>query len=81
MVKVFVKEIPSRIKVYAKANWGAPFVFGFMLLLIVAAVSLSIGLGDLANEVAVYAYFALVFGVILQLVSFLKYRKRNGELE
>ena len=81
MVKVFVKEIPSRINVYAKANWGAPFVFGFMLLLIVAAVSLSIGLGDLANEVAVYAYFALVFGVILQLVSFLKYRKRNGELE
>ena len=79
MVKVFVKEIPSRIKVYAKANWGAPFVFGFMLLLIVAAVSLSIGLGDLANEVAVYAYYALVVGVILQLFCFMKHNKIYGE--
>ena len=80
MIKGSVKEMRARIKGYARANWGAPFVLGFMLLLIVAAVSLSIGLGDLANEVAVYAYYALVVGVILQL-SFLKYRKKDGVLD
>jgi len=34
----------------------------------------------LADEVAVYAYYALVIGVVLQLVCFLKYHKREGEL-
>ena len=81
MIKGFVKEMPARIKGYVRENWGAPFVLGFMLLLIVAAVSLSIGLADVANEVAVYAYYALVVGVILQLVSFLKYRKKDGGME
>jgi hypothetical protein len=50
-----------------------------MLLLMVAAVSLSIGVADVANEVAIYAYYALVGGVVLQLVCFLKYNKKNGE--
>ena len=81
MIKGFVKEMPARIKGYVRENWGAPFVLGFMLLLIVAAVSLSTGLADIANEVAVYAYYALVVGVILQLVSFLKYRKKDGGME
>jgi hypothetical protein len=68
-----------KVKGYVKENWGAPFIIGFMLLLIVAAVSLSMGLSSLANGVAVYAYYALVVGVVLQLASFLKYRKRDGE--
>jgi heme/copper-type cytochrome/quinol oxidase subunit 4 len=50
-----------------------------MLLLMVAAVSLSIGVADVANEVAIYAYYALVVGVALQLVCFLKCNKKNGE--
>jgi hypothetical protein len=81
MPKSFFKKMPERIKGYVRENWGTPFVLGFMLLLIIAAVSLSIGLADIANEVAVYAYYALVVGVILQLVSFLKYRKKDGALE
>jgi hypothetical protein len=37
----------------------------FMLLLMVAATSLSMGLANLADEVAIYAYYALVVGVVL----------------
>ena len=66
-----------KVKGYVKENWGSPFIVGFMLLLIVAAVSLSAGLSSLADTVAVYAYYALVAGVFLQLASFLKYRGKS----
>jgi hypothetical protein len=79
MTKTFAREVPSRVKGYVKENWGAPFILGFMALLLVAAVSLLMNFAVLADEVAVYAYYALVAGVVLQLVCFLKYGKRNGE--
>jgi len=79
MIKSFAKEMPARIKGYVRENWDAPFIVGFMLLLMVAAASLSMGLAELANEAATFAYYALVAGVFLQLVSYLKYNKRNGE--
>jgi hypothetical protein len=63
-----------KVKEYVKENWGSPFIIGFMFLLSAAAVSLSAGLASLANTVAVYAYYALVAGVFLQLASFMKYR-------
>jgi heme/copper-type cytochrome/quinol oxidase subunit 4 len=79
MIKAFARGVPSRVKGYVKENWGAPFILGFMVLLMVAAVSLSTGLAVLANEVAIYAYYALVVGVVLQLVCFLKCNKKNSE--
>jgi hypothetical protein len=79
MIKAFARKVPSRVKGYVKENWGAPFIVSFMALLMVAAVSLLVDLVVLADEVAVYAYYALVVGVVLQLVCFLKYGKRNGE--
>jgi hypothetical protein len=79
MIKAFAREVPLRVKVYVKENWGAPFIVSFIALLMVAAVSLLMNLAVLADEVAVYAYYALVVGVVLQLVCFLKYGKRNGE--
>jgi heme/copper-type cytochrome/quinol oxidase subunit 4 len=82
VIEVMVRIICIRIPAwYFKENWGAPFIVGFMLLLMIAAASLSMGLAVLANEVAIYAYYALVVGVILQLVCFLKCNKRNGEKE
>jgi len=78
-LKVFARRIPSKVKDYVKENWGAPFVVGFMALLMVAAVSLSMDYVVLADEMAVYAYYALVVGVVLQLACFLKCRKREGE--
>ncbi|MGD0028131.1 MAG: hypothetical protein ABSC91_04240 [Candidatus Bathyarchaeia archaeon] len=78
-VKEFAKALSSRVKRYVRENWGAPFILGFMLLLVVAAVSLTRGLNALADEVSLYAYFALVAGVVLQLVCFLKFREKGGE--
>ena len=67
------------IREYVRENWGAPFITGFMVLLLIAAASIVTGLEPLANELANYAYYALVVGVALQLVCFLKYNKRNGD--
>lgn len=61
-----------------KENWGAPFIVAFMVLLVVAAASLSLGSRSFADEVAVYAYYALVAGVVLQLICFLRYREKDG---
>jgi hypothetical protein len=73
-------KIMIKVKGYVGENWGSPFIVGFMLLLVVAAVSLSAGFAFLADTVAVYAYYALVAGVFLQLASFLKYqRKSDGD--
>jgi hypothetical protein len=61
------------VKEYVKENWGSPFIVGFMFFIISAAVSLSFSLSSSADAVAVYAFYALVAGVILQLICFLKY--------
>lgn len=65
------------LKSYLRENWGAPFVIGFMLLLLICAGLLVGSRLDLANEVAIYAYYMLVVGVVLQLVSFLRYNKKG----
>ena len=64
----------TRIVRYFRKNFGAPFVIIFQLLLLVCAVLLIRGYSNLANEVATYAYYSLVIGVVLQLVSFLRHR-------
>jgi len=67
-----VKILP-KIKEYLKDNPGAPFVIGFQLLLVVCAGLLIQGNSVMANEVAVYAYFSLVIGVVLQLIAYLRH--------
>ena len=52
-----------------------------MIILLVAAVSVATGSEFLANELAIYAYCALVVGVVLLLVCFLKYNKGNGQTD
>ena len=79
MKRGFAKTISFRVKEYVRESWGAPFIVAFMLLLVVAAASLSMGLVDLANGAAIAGYYALVVGVILQVVCFMKYNKRNSE--
>lgn len=79
MTKSYFKEVPARLKGYVEENWGAPFIVAFMLLLMVAAASLSMSLSSLADAVAVYAFYALVVGVVLQVVCFLKYRGKSGD--
>ena len=72
------EKIPAKTSRYVRENWGAPFVIAFMLLLVVAAASLAIGLDSFADGVAACAYFALVAGVVLQLVCFLKHDKTSS---
>ena len=68
----------SKLKAYIKQNWGAPFVFGFILLLVIAAALLATGLSIPAEGVGAFAYFSLVAGVILQFACFLKSEKEKG---
>jgi hypothetical protein len=41
-----------------------------------AAGYLCCGLESIANDIAVYAYYSLVIGVVLQLICYLKYGER-----
>ncbi|MEM2351488.1 MAG: hypothetical protein QXT26_03685 [Thermoproteota archaeon] len=56
---------------YFRDNLGAPFIIVFMILLIACAVLLAVKSERLAEELAVYAYYLLVIGVVLQLASFI----------
>jgi hypothetical protein len=59
---------------YVRVNWGAPFIIAFIILLFSAALSLSIGFSFSAETLARGSFYALVIGVILQLLS-LKIKK------
>jgi hypothetical protein len=52
-----------------------------MLFLLATAISLSFDLSNFANSFSIYAFYALVIGVILQLVCFLKYKKESKVAE
>ena len=80
MIQIDFDDIMLKFKGYIKGNWGSPLIVAFIVLLFAAAVSLSIGLSSLADTVAVYAYFALVAGVFLQLACFLKNRGKSVEV-
>lgn len=85
ILEVRVLKLKLRIKAswlkYFRKNLGAPFIISFQALLLVCAGLLIHGNSGLANEVAVYAYYLLVIGVVLQLASFLKYGKRHETSE
>jgi hypothetical protein len=52
-----------------------------MVFLVESTLDLSVGALGPANEVAVYAFYALLLGVVLQIVSSWKYRRGMTELE
>jgi len=68
LLSSFVRRFLIWARGYLSENWGAPFVLGFVFLLLVAVVLLIVGLQWTAEGVANYAYFVLVVGVVLQLV-------------
>lgn len=68
-----------RIKRYLKISPGAPFIIGFQLLLLICAGLLIQGNSVMASEVAVYAYYLLVAGVVLQLISPVRSRSEDSE--
>ncbi|MDG7038971.1 MAG: hypothetical protein JRN37_07465 [Nitrososphaerota archaeon] len=60
---------PSQFRLYLKSNFGVPFVIAFIVLLVAAAVFESLGTGEIANTLSVYAYFSILIGVVLQVIS------------
>jgi len=79
MIRGFVSKRFPDVKQYFGENWGSPFILAFMVLLAVAAVSLSLGLASLANDDAIWSYCFLVVGVVLQLFCFVKYGEKGWE--
>ncbi len=81
MTKISFKRIAVKLIGYVKESWGSPFIVGFMVLLLAAAISLSLGTPSLPSNLADLSYYVLVAGILLELASFLRYRgKRNGEV-
>lgn len=81
MIEIGSIKIILKSKGYVKENWGSPFIVGFMLLLIVLGVSLSMDLYTLAETISVYAFYALAVGVFLQIICFIKYCRKNSNYE
>lgn len=65
----------SRIRKYFRENPGAIFILAFQTLLITAAITLIDGNQSLANEMAIYGYYSLAVGALLQFITFLRERR------
>jgi len=78
-VKALLNSSLVRFKRFLRENPGAGFVVGFQVLLVSCAVLLAVGLGFVAEGVAVVAYFMLAAGVLVQLVWYVRRRDKNGE--
>jgi len=74
-----IKQYLPRIKRYFRDNPGAFFIVGFQIFLLVCAGLLILGNSVWAEGVAVVAYFSLVIGVVLQLISFLRRVRQEEE--
>lgn len=74
-------KIDRTLTFVLRKNCGLPFFVICVVLLFVTIVSLSVGGSSLASSVAIYAYYFLIVGAILELTRFLKYRKRDAENE
>jgi hypothetical protein len=67
-------------KGFVWSNPGALPILGFQGLLIACAVLLALGMGGTAEGLAVFAYFMLVAGVVIQLVDYLRESWRGGKV-
>ncbi len=74
-------KIDERVKDYLKNNYGAPFIIVFMALLIYAAIYLAYGKKAIADQLAVYAYYMLVIGVIGQIIAYIRNRDKEQKDE
>ena len=68
-----IRILMRRLRSYFRENWGAPAIVCFMALLMVAALFLAGGMEELADAIAVCAYYFLVAGVVLQIICYIKY--------
>ncbi len=57
----------NQLKNYFKANPGAPFIILFMILLLSAAILLTTSRPNEADNIANYAFYSLVLGIVIQI--------------
>jgi hypothetical protein len=82
MSKKTLQIVEKRIRIrisekYLKQNWGFPFLIAFIILLLAAIVSSdSYSTQASSEQIAIYASYALLIGVLLQVTSFYKYSKQ-----
>lgn len=72
------KRMPL-ILLYFKEKPSAPFIIGFMLLLIICAILLMLKLEKVAKDLANIAYFLLVIGVVIEVYQFIKHGERDDK--
>jgi hypothetical protein len=78
-IHYYLHKIQVLTHSYLMENWGFPFIAGFLILLFSSAILLAASM-DYAEQIANFAYFSLVVGVVLQLICFSKNRKKNGDV-
>jgi len=61
------------LKNYLRVNLGAPYVVCSLVLLLLSAIQLSRGLKVASNTTAIFGFYLLVAGVVLQIASYVKY--------
>lgn len=68
----------GRLKNYFRSNPGTIFILGFQVLLVSAAVFLVTGSSSAADQLAIYAFYALIIGIAIQIgVAIREERKRT----
>ena len=73
-----LKALIVKAKNFVARNLGAPFIFIFDALILSVAFMIVQG-NAFISDLAVLAYCFLVVGVVLQAVSYIKYRSRGGD--
>jgi len=71
-LSVELKGFAVRVLRFFRENPGALPIVGFQFLLLVCAVLLVLSMSDVAEGLAVVAYFLLVAGVVFQLVDYVR---------
>ncbi len=71
--KIRIKMSRQRLR----SDWGAYFIIGFIVILMIAIAFYMSDNIPLAESIANYAYFALVIGVFLEIVGLARNRQKK----
>jgi hypothetical protein len=67
----------ENLRTYIVRNWGAPFIIAFAILIVISGILSVSGSAEIAGVLAVYSYYALAIGIVLQGLSYVKYGEQK----
>ncbi len=68
--------------IFAIKKYDSRIPIGFaLMLLVLAAMELAFASADTANQLAIFAYYCLVVGVLLQLIEYVREKPKSGDYE